>query len=433
MVVSIPTTHPDAPPRDGLVRGQYESIELIREIPLSSDHNDSETNPVEWIMITRSDPGGGIPRFMVERNTPSSIVQDAGKFLQWACSRDDIALMEGIEGDGNLEEGRRQASFDSQRRFSIAEANGILAGVGASIVDDPRPASFRRPSQRTIDKDDGGIVHTLVEKMESYVPEALNPLHRPSSRASSSGLSSTDSFASAEEVNPESERLRDGLPVDDGEPTPDTISEKSVPLSMVGLDQPVQNNEANRELEKIEKKRQQAAEKLQQAREKQTKEEKEASEKTAKELEKTIEKHDRERKKQEEKYNKEMQKLEERRERETKKLLAKQQKEADKNNLLKTQRERDEWKQKAELAEQENKLLQDQIRELQRENTAFVAAMGKTPEGIEILKTAREELQGKGRKRASSRASGRSTASKSSAGNKSEHERQRSSSHLAPS
>ena len=48
--------------------------------------DDAESNPVEWIMLTRSDPGGSVPRFMVERGTPSSIVADASKFLDWACS-----------------------------------------------------------------------------------------------------------------------------------------------------------------------------------------------------------------------------------------------------------------------------------------------------------------------------------------------------------
>ena len=146
--------HPDCPPRDGFIRGQYESVEFIREIPKQSKkalsttdllkvvlpqdgtpslekesllrhterkskesgedlvnrdsqlkpatsdevasegrkrgktisfagsrgagakgeamddpdaHDDAEMNPVEWIMITRSDPGGSVPRFMVER------------------------------------------------------------------------------------------------------------------------------------------------------------------------------------------------------------------------------------------------------------------------------------------------------------------------------------------------------------------------------
>lgn len=104
MVISIPVDHPDAPPRTGLVRGQYESVEMIREIPIAearergfTGDNDSngtsrttDANPVEWIMITRSDPGGGLPRFMVERGTPGSIASDAVKFIDWATSRENF-------------------------------------------------------------------------------------------------------------------------------------------------------------------------------------------------------------------------------------------------------------------------------------------------------------------------------------------------------
>src|SRR5438045_9369657 len=161
MVVSKPCKHPECPPREGFIRGEYESVEFIREIPskgkirksssagdiarqnvISSlsdmgkeaairnakrtstfpmelgetegkksdyhtptltptdgekdtseggrrrgrtisfaesrgqgakgelldvphgDEEDPELNPVEWIMITRSDPGGNVPRWM---------------------------------------------------------------------------------------------------------------------------------------------------------------------------------------------------------------------------------------------------------------------------------------------------------------------------------------------------------------------------------
>ncbi|OBT76778.1 hypothetical protein VF21_04490 [Pseudogymnoascus sp. 05NY08] len=166
MIVSKPCIHPQTPVRDGFIRGQYQSVELIREVPVippptksasmndltaagqpakprkraesqasslnrsavlrnaNSSHpsapartpsedrrqrghtisfagsrgvdakgeyhdipaDDPERNPVEWIMLTRSDPGGSVPRFMVERGTPGSIVADAAKFLNWACS-----------------------------------------------------------------------------------------------------------------------------------------------------------------------------------------------------------------------------------------------------------------------------------------------------------------------------------------------------------
>jgi hypothetical protein len=109
LVVSKPCIHPEAPPRGDYIRGQYESVELIRELPRkstsqkqdeasgattdsesrmdapqpasgssrstgsSSSANDSNNpNPVEWIMVTRSDPGGSVPRWMVERGTPKA-------------------------------------------------------------------------------------------------------------------------------------------------------------------------------------------------------------------------------------------------------------------------------------------------------------------------------------------------------------------------
>lgn len=97
MVISKPCKHSDAPPRKGFVRGEYESIEFIRELPGDAeDGNDDDSSggsekkarPVEWIMITRSDPGGSIPRWMVEKGTTPSIVNDARKFIEWAQRED---------------------------------------------------------------------------------------------------------------------------------------------------------------------------------------------------------------------------------------------------------------------------------------------------------------------------------------------------------
>lgn len=414
MVVSIPVTHPDAPPRNDFVRGQYESVEMIREIPISSansnEGDDSETNPVEWIMITRSDPGGSVPRFMVERNTPSSIVQDAGKFLQWACAQDFSP-----QEDEKIVKDTTASRPEPHRALSN---NAILAGVGTSIVDDPRPVSFRRPSQQVVDKGgEPGILESLAHTVEYYVPDALNPLHRvdSSSSSSSSSISSGDSFASAEQFNT----------ADEGDdPTRSTLSsDQSIPIP----------RHKQRQLEKLERKRQQAAEKLAQMKQTQTKETETMTLKTQRELEKATEKHNREKKKQEERYAKELRKLEARRERDTKKLLAKQQKEAEKNNLLKTQRERDEWKERAELAEKENQLIKEQILEVQRENTLLVAKMGKVVGGEELLRGVKEDMEGKGRMRASSRASAKSAKSARSGGT-TRHEKtpSGSGSHLSP-
>jgi len=363
MVVSIPVSHPDAPPRSNMVRGYYESIEMIREIPMSD--GDPETNPVEWVMITRSDPGGGIPRFMVERNVPSSIVQDAVKFLDWACARDDSA--ETVANTPIEEATETQQTYENGHNLSRAESNGITAGVGTSIAD--MPSHQRHMSYRTTEAD------TSLQ------------LHRTESISSSSS-SSAESFASAEQFT----TAREGLPIDTSIPTPSTLSQQSLPMA--------DDNHHQKGLQKIEEKKEQLRLKLEQAREKRETELQTESSKTEREMQKAAEKHEKEKRKQETKYQKEIRKLEERRAKETRKLLARQQKEADKSQLAKAQRERDEYKQQAGILEQENRLLKKQVGELQHENTTLVSRLGKSEEGIKILKSVRES-----RTRASSRAS----------------------------
>ncbi|KAF3006746.1 hypothetical protein E8E13_009817 [Curvularia kusanoi] len=400
MVVSIPVTHPDAPPRNGMVLGQYESIEMIREIPLKGN-DDPETNPVEWIMVTRSDPGGGIPRFMVERNVPSSIVADAVKFLDWACARDDNGSSEELEGAPANTKDARQQNDEAPPRYSLENSNGLGAGVGTSIAD--RPSSTRRrASHHTIEKTepshDGYLdqLKDVVSGLGAYVPDAMNPmpqLQRNISSSSSSTASSVESFASAEQFS----SAPQGLPIDKSIPTPSTSSEVSVPVD--------DDSHHVRELNKIEAKKAQMREKLDADLAKQTAAVANESQKSQRELEKAAEKHAREKQKQEDKYAKEIRKLEERREKETRKLLAKQQKEAEKNKLATAQRERDEYKKGKELVEQENKLLREQILELQKENTALVSKLGKSDIGKDILASVRKEG---GRSRANSRASGSS-------------------------
>jgi hypothetical protein len=317
-----------------MVRGFYESVEMIREIPLPD--GDAETNPVEWIMITRSDPGGGIPRFMVERNVPSSICQDAVKFLDWACAKNDD------EAEAKAD---TQSLHETMRSMSVADTNGISAGVGISIADNPSNQSG-------------------LQRIES---------------TSSSSSSSADSFASAEQFT----TAREGLPIDTSIPTPSTLSQQSLPIA--------DDSPQNKGLQKIEEKKDQMRIKLEQAQEKLDNDLKNESLKTEKEIQKANEKHEREKKKQENKYQKEIRKLEERREKETRKLLMRQQKEAAKNQLNKAQRERDEYKQQVDILEQENKLLKLQIGELQHENTAIVSRLGKSEEGIKILRSIKEQ------------------------------------------
>ncbi|GFF80329.1 hypothetical protein IFM61606_01509 [Aspergillus udagawae] len=207
MMVSKPCEHPDAPSRQGYIRGQYESVEFIREIPVTKppvrdvplekavsparsednllrqgasaepaaqkeaiggkvgrprgktesavlENRDKETAkpidgldrddeedpwPVEWIMVTRSDPGGSIPRWMVEKGTPKSICTDAVKFVDWACrdttTRDEDErysheressekMMEISSLEGDAQDG---IDSDDDTEYEEEEHHGLIA------------------------------------------------------------------------------------------------------------------------------------------------------------------------------------------------------------------------------------------------------------------------------------------------------------------
>ncbi|KAE8149646.1 hypothetical protein BDV25DRAFT_155982 [Aspergillus avenaceus] len=157
MMASRPCEHADAPPCQGYIRGQYESVEFIREIPVkkrgaaaegsghkngspekgpettngessnsgqgqqpAKDEDEEDPNPVEWIMVTRSDPGGNIPRWMVEKGTPKSICMDAVKFLNWAC-RDPSSSPDETNGIAQEPTIRRR---DSMHTAGVRDAEG---------------------------------------------------------------------------------------------------------------------------------------------------------------------------------------------------------------------------------------------------------------------------------------------------------------------
>jgi len=343
---------------------------------------------------------------MVERNVPSSIVADAVKFLDWACARtEDGSGEETKGGEENTNDAPQQNSGDSDR-YLLENSNGLGAGVGTSIAE--RPSSTRRrASHQTVEETEPvheGYLDQLrdaVSGLGAYVPDAMNPmpqLQRTISSSSSSSTLSADSFASAEQFS----SAPQGLPIDNSIPTPSNASEVSIPVE--------DDSHHARELNKIEAKKAQMREKLDADLARHTAAVADESQKSQKELEKAAEKHAKEKQKQEERFAKEIRKLEERREKETRKLLAKQQKEADKNKLATAQRERDECRKEKELVDQENKLLREQIAELQRENTALVVKLGKSDIGKDILASVRSEGR---RSRASSRASASSASGKS--------------------
>lgn len=219
--MSRPCLHPDLVHEDGYIRGQYDSLEFIREVlPVGqeeggssptksaksvtwSDPNlvqheqasesakqdskkdkkgrkrgktdssvqekqeersdsptvagaavtngdvvDDEANPypVEWIMVTRSDPGGSIPRWVIDKGTPKTIWADTVKFLDWA-SREEPP--HGAAGE----------SKPTSRRASDAEAT-------ASEDEEIHPEERRNGLI-------ANFAYLLNAGLERYAPQAV--------------------------------------------------------------------------------------------------------------------------------------------------------------------------------------------------------------------------------------------------------------------
>ncbi|KAF2092239.1 hypothetical protein K490DRAFT_31102 [Saccharata proteae CBS 121410] len=383
MVVSIPTEHPEAPPLNGYVLGQYESVEMIREIPIippkegkgehtdrkdPADEDDPERNPVEWIMITRSDPGGGIPRFMVDRGTPGSVVADTSKFLNWACKMEEVP---DADADIDVQDQAQRKEADSNQDYDATKGNGHVAGVEM------------QPQSITNDHFYNGISAYAPESVSNY----LNPADSPSSSSSSSSddeTSTLNSFASAEQYRT----------ADDGTAAPAAATTTSRPAtpdhpnalhsteSLTSVKSPKSHYE--KELSKIDAKKAALDAKMAKTREKE-----------ASRTEALTAKEAREQRKSTEKYEKEMQKLAAKRDKEARKLEEKKRKERVRDEKTRLRGERDEARERARVVEEENRLLRERVVELQKENTVLVQRVGRTEGGREVLRGVEEDIMGR--------------------------------------
>ena len=510
MVISRPCDHPDCPPRDGYIRGQYESVEFIREMPRARDRKsmsatdlvstimteesttalekeailrnaikkakstgdeeildetpltpevkehvvregrqrgktisfagtrgasakgerhdnpitdeDDESNPVEWIMITRSDPGGSVPRFMVERGTPGGIVADASKFLDWACKKehpeDEVEALE--TGDTEHIKAKKQEALHA------AELNGHSAGVGGfngsegMESQDPPMAAVKAVPEAIVHPDtmsSSGLLDSVAKaayaSLETYAPQAVldrlsghspspsmsasipslksgndksivNGIPKSSPRSASvSSISSVGSFASAE---------------DHFEGAEDTLSTTS---SQTPSKDKKAMSPHEKALASLDERKRLLKDKLNKAREKETKDKEELTSKEQERVRKAEEKHAQEVAKQEEKYKKEIARLEAKRRKEAAKVEERKKRAEDKDEKAKLTREKEEMRQQLEVATQERDLLKEQVGALQKENTLLVVKMGKMEEGglggRDALKDVAAEMQGRSR------------------------------------
>ena len=493
MVISKPCIHEDTAPREGYIRGQYESIEFIREIPIkkptskaasttnlptqgshtrnrsstlgkeailrnATKHNpslttginastqenastsetelspgkarprgktisldsstsgakgeewdhteteeDSETNPIEWIMITRSDPGGSVPRFMVERGTPGAIVSDASKFLNWACSKDiedfesDDENVAGDENHTNALKREHRHHHSHEKDLHNYQTNGHLAGLEEESED---VATSRSPEQNPSDVNGlygmvAGAAGVAGSFIAAHAPAVItahipgyadgetnvetNGLLRRESASSISSDSSYHSFASAVMGNDSS-----------------SIKTTYSSTEMKNMTQ------KEKELQKLEEKKRKLDEKLSKAREKEASKKGEDVAKEEEAIRKAEEKHEREVKKQEEKYRKEVEKLDKKKQKEERRAEERRNKAIEKDEKTRMLRELEEAKAEVGVLRKEKEILRSQVGDLQAENTALAARVGRMAQGEEVLREVRQEVGKSGRMRATS-------------------------------
>jgi hypothetical protein len=399
MIVSKPCLHAECPPRQGIIRGSYESVEFIREVPAdhagvkrswsSADLNTSkEVTPrestssdkglgsgapttIEWLMVTRSDPGGSVPRFMIEKGTPPGIVNDAGKFINWLNSKpaDEPAAVEVVQPDGT----KQVVSVDAPVEKTVKKEISFV------------PAS---DSQRTIVQqgagDDAywsnglfGMITGAFEAASSVVTGGLRRQFTgakpdyPDSTASSQQLdesedestlsdtSSIRSFTSALERSLTAEKDQESLQGSQS----DDKSQGNVPQA--------------KELKKLQERRRKLDEKAAKMAERIENRRAGDKERDAAALVKAREKHEREIAKHEAKYKRELRKIEEKREAEERKAEERRRKALEREEKSNLALELEKARAERDIALKQMEMLKAQVGELQAQNTMLVARLGK--------------------------------------------------------
>ncbi|GAB7365490.1 hypothetical protein MBLNU230_g6563t1 [Neophaeotheca triangularis] len=413
LIVSKPVKHHDAPERAGFLRGQYESVEMIREIPLNKEK--PELNPVEWIMITRSDPGGGIPRFMVERGTPSAMIGDVHKFLDWAAAMEDVPDADAdvdkqIEtSDTTVETSEPAPTAETATEAApagIAQTNGVSTEQKAPVEGTTENSGMFSNVTNAIEN---GIQTYAPAAVSSYLPNNSTDNVNVSSSASSSSTS-INSFMSAEEerrasaigatANPTSTSNLSAASTTDAAASTSSPESSKTPTNTT-----TQAADNEKQVQKLQTKQQKLEEKLSKKREAEEAKLSQSKQKEESEQVKAREKYERELKKTEERHAREVAKLEQKKQKEAEKAAAKRRKHADRDALSKVSRERDDFREQVDLLKREMELVRLQLGAAQRENTALATRLGKLGGGGEALKGVRAELEAEGAEGARSRAS----------------------------
>ena len=168
--------------------------------PETPMRKNSKEYPVEWVMISRSDPGGNVPRWVVERGTPASILKDAEKFLTWLSGLSDENL--GLRTWKKEKQQERAQGLNEGFTSSVLEVAGEVVGSLA-------PAKLLPTSNGRNDESEGASMSqytpstrpsydSISMRSFSTAPQQTSesPPHTPSSTSTGcEGLSNTESHS----------------------------------------------------------------------------------------------------------------------------------------------------------------------------------------------------------------------------------------------
>ncbi|KAK4177345.1 hypothetical protein QBC36DRAFT_327181 [Triangularia setosa] len=439
MLVSRPVEHPDCPPRSGFIRGVYESVEVIREVPVVKplrrtrssgdwgEHDgkdgkdgkeaavrsakkaieegqDGEKEDVEmaieWLMVTRSDPGGSVPRFMVEKGTPGGIVNDAGQFLKWFASQQEDAGKEQVDGAHEANEEEEVSNTEGKQAEKLDGNGSIDASVLKQLRGTDQNKKVHHHTQGEVTPPSGfyGMIASALGAAGSAVASRVATLagstiatDEDSETDDESDTSSELSFASASEGHGADDDVTAELAKNDSNidaaSTLSSVSPSSLHsneedgLSVAHTTHSASlSHQHEKELKKLQdrmKKAQAKLERSHQRRHQNHHKEQEEEQKEEAALQRLKEKHEREIAKQKEKYEREVRRLAEKKAQEEKKKEEKRRKQVEREERANMAMELERTRAERDVAKKEIEILRGQVGELQRENTMLVAKLGK--------------------------------------------------------
>ncbi|KAF3929341.1 hypothetical protein AA313_de0210087 [Arthrobotrys entomopaga] len=295
-----------------------------------SFEDDGETNPVEWIMLTRSDPGGSVPRFMVERGTPGSIVKDAEKFLDWACEK--------VHED-DLSDDEPEPEEDDDTHLHVDENGGVRgdmssAGGSSFTISSGEQSPEAEELKRAMSQDDS------TSNLSFMTADSGEDCEEEEAEESGSMGSSQTSGGQTQSVM--SDEIQNG------------ITRSGTSLSSIAL-QRVQNDAVK------------AAQQAKAAREKNDKKLQARLAKEEQKQKKLEEKHAKEAMKREEKYKREQVRAEERRRKEEEKIRDRRRKLEETDERARSEREKEDLRREIELLRKEKDVLFRENETLRRE------------------------------------------------------------------